>query len=246
MVISEALMQVFSGTMPHVVCSDRHVSNSNISLFSKPRRRCIQKSGSVLLQQKGIVRISGPRSRFYRVPKHKLSKSQIYCCQSAESVNRRTTAEENETWYVDNAKKLNAIGNVVNGPTVLGFQGAEQLQGEKEGTISSRSVRPSRKVTVDPIEEEAWKLLQESVVTYCGSPVGTIAARDPTCSDALNYDQVFIRDFIPSGVAFLLKGEYDIVRNFILHTLQLQVRVVLPPPKKKGSIHENHVFWYPD
>ncbi|GJS29934.1 alkaline/neutral invertase E, chloroplastic-like protein [Tanacetum coccineum] len=33
---------------------------------------------------------------------------------------------------------------------------------------------------------------------------------------------VFIRDFIPSGIAFLLKGEYDIVRNFILHTLQLQ------------------------
>ncbi|KAJ6938039.1 alkaline/neutral invertase E [Populus alba x Populus x berolinensis] len=33
---------------------------------------------------------------------------------------------------------------------------------------------------------------------------------------------VFIRDFIPSGIAFLLKGEYDIVRNFILYTLQLQ------------------------
>ncbi|GFP88815.1 alkaline/neutral invertase e chloroplastic [Phtheirospermum japonicum] len=51
---------------------------------------------------------------------------------------------------------------------------------------------------------------------------GTIAAKDPTSSDVLNYDQVFIRDFIPSGIAFLLKGDYDIVRNFILHTLQLQ------------------------
>lgn len=229
MVISEALVQVCSGTMPHVVCSDTHISKSNTSFFSKPRKRCIQKRGSVYLQQKGTVRVSGSRSGFYRVPEHKLSKLRICCCQSAESLNRPTTVEENETWYVDNARKLNAIGNVVNGPNVLGFQGVEQLQGEKEGAASSRSVRPSqierdslRKVTVDPIEEEAWKLLQESVVTYCGSPVGTIAARDPTCSDALNYDQVFIRDFIPSGVAFLLKGEYDIVRNFILHTLQLQ------------------------
>ncbi|MBA0558014.1 hypothetical protein Golob_015055, partial [Gossypium lobatum] len=62
----------------------------------------------------------------------------------------------------------------------------------------------------------------ESVVYYCGNPIGTIAASDTSSSSILNYDQVFIRDFIPSGIAFLLKGEYDIVRNFILHTLQLQ------------------------
>lgn len=72
------------------------------------------------------------------------------------------------------------------------------------------------------VEEEAWGLLRESVVRYCGSPVGTIAACDPNDACPLNYDQVFIRDFVPSGIAFLLKGEYDIVRNFILHTLQLQ------------------------
>ncbi|XP_062225569.1 neutral/alkaline invertase 3, chloroplastic-like [Phragmites australis] len=72
------------------------------------------------------------------------------------------------------------------------------------------------------VEDEGWELLQESVVRYCGSPVGTIAACDPDDASPLNYDQVFIRDFVPSGVAFLLKGEYDIVRNFILHTLQLQ------------------------
>ncbi|KAG0490710.1 hypothetical protein HPP92_007573 [Vanilla planifolia] len=72
------------------------------------------------------------------------------------------------------------------------------------------------------VDDEAWRLLQESIVHYCGTPVGTIAAKDPTDGNILNYDQVFIRDFIPSGIAFLLKGEYDIVRNFILHTLQLQ------------------------
>jgi Alkaline and neutral invertase len=73
-------------------------------------------------------------------------------------------------------------------------------------------------------EKEAWWLLNQSVVNYCGSPVGTLAANDPgLCNQMLNYDQVFIRDFVPSAIAFLLKGEGEIVRNFLLHTLQLQV-----------------------
>lgn len=72
-------------------------------------------------------------------------------------------------------------------------------------------------------EEEAWRLLRDSVVTYCDSPVGTMAAKDPTDTMPSNYDQVFIRDFVPSALAFLLKGESEIVRNFLLHTLQLQV-----------------------
>lgn len=72
-------------------------------------------------------------------------------------------------------------------------------------------------------EKEAWRLLKEAVVTYCGNPVGTMAANDPNDKMPLNYDQVFIRDFVPSALAFLLKGEGEIVRNFLLHTLQLQV-----------------------
>jgi hypothetical protein len=72
-------------------------------------------------------------------------------------------------------------------------------------------------------EREAWELLKSATVYYCGNPVGTIAANDPSDHSPLNYDQVFIRDFIPSAIAFLLKGEYDIVRHFILYTLQLQV-----------------------
>ncbi|XP_072953998.1 neutral/alkaline invertase 1, mitochondrial-like [Typha angustifolia] len=71
-------------------------------------------------------------------------------------------------------------------------------------------------------EKEAWRLLKRSVVSYCGSPVGTVAADDPAAGSQLNYDQVFIRDFVPSALAFLLKGETEIVRNFLLHTLQLQ------------------------
>ncbi|OIW17468.1 hypothetical protein TanjilG_22580 [Lupinus angustifolius] len=75
------------------------------------------------------------------------------------------------------------------------------------------------------VEKEAWKLLQEALVTYCDSPVGTVAAIDSSDQQqqqALNYDQVFIRDFVPSALAFLLKGEHAIVKNFLLRTLQLQ------------------------
>ncbi|KAI4374061.1 hypothetical protein MLD38_012104 [Melastoma candidum] len=72
------------------------------------------------------------------------------------------------------------------------------------------------------IEKEGWKLLEKAVVMYCGSPVGTMAANDPADKQPLNYDQVFIRDFVPSALAFLVKGESEIVKNFLLHTLQLQ------------------------
>lgn len=73
------------------------------------------------------------------------------------------------------------------------------------------------------IEKEAWKLLRGSIVNYCGNPVGTVAATDPADKLPLNYDQVFIRDFVPSALAFLLNDEGEIVKNFLLHTLQLQV-----------------------
>lgn len=72
------------------------------------------------------------------------------------------------------------------------------------------------------IEDEAWKLLRGAIVNYCGNPVGTVAANDPADKQPLNYDQVFIRDFAPSALAFLLNGEAEIVKNFLLHTLQLQ------------------------
>ncbi|KAJ6349900.1 hypothetical protein OIU78_006150 [Salix suchowensis] len=138
-------------------------------------------------------------------------------CQQAERVSGVTTEGGNGTWFVDGAKTLNLNG-AVNSPGVLELGDTQQLTSEKEELVEM----PSRKASVDPIEEEAWELLRDSVVYYCGSPIGTIAANDPTSSSVLNYDQVFIRDFIPSGIAFLLKGEYDIVRNFLLHTLQLQ------------------------
>lgn len=80
----------------------------------------------------------------------------------------------------------------------------------------------SRMREVSEVEKEAWELLRGAVVDYCGNPVGTVAASDPADSTPLNYDQVFIRDFVPSALAFLLNGEGEIVKNFLLHTLQLQ------------------------
>lgn len=67
------------------------------------------------------------------------------------------------------------------------------------------------------------ELLNTSILYYRGQPIGTIAAQDPTV-DALNYDQCFIRDFVPSALVFLMQGRTDIVRNFLIETLNLQSR----------------------
>jgi hypothetical protein len=93
-----------------------------------------------------------------------------------------------------------------------------------------------------PQEKEAWWLLNRAVVNYCGSAVGTVAANDPsTANHMLNYDQVFIRDFVPSAIAFLLRGESDIVKNFLLHTLQLQVSHIALPQLYPSSLYAKHV-----
>ncbi|KAL0314583.1 UNVERIFIED_CONTAM: putative alkaline/neutral invertase B [Sesamum angustifolium] len=76
-------------------------------------------------------------------------------------------------------------------------------------------------VETHPIVAEAWVSLQRSIVHFRGQPVGTIAALDHS-TEELNYDQVFVRDFVPSGLAFLMNGEPEIVKNFLLKTLRLQ------------------------
>ncbi|CAM8972208.1 unnamed protein product [Rhodiola kirilowii] len=72
-----------------------------------------------------------------------------------------------------------------------------------------------------PMVSEAWNALKRSLVLFRGQPVGTIAALDHS-SDELNYDQVFVRDFVPSALVFLMNGEPEIVKNFLLKTLRLQ------------------------
>jgi Alkaline and neutral invertase len=75
--------------------------------------------------------------------------------------------------------------------------------------------------TENDLIKEAWERLEKSIIYYQGQPVGTVAANDPNM-DALNYDQCFIRDFVPSALAFLMKGQSEIVRNFLKITLALQ------------------------
>ncbi|MCO5550693.1 hypothetical protein L7F22_004183 [Adiantum nelumboides] len=72
-----------------------------------------------------------------------------------------------------------------------------------------------------PMYAEAWECLRKSMVNFQGNPVGTIAASDHS-EEALNYDQVFVRDFVPSALAFLMNNEPEIVKNFLCKALRLQ------------------------
>ncbi|ERN13132.1 hypothetical protein AMTRI_Chr11g93660 [Amborella trichopoda] len=127
----------------------------------------------------------------------------------------------NGAWSPETAK--NDFSPELNGNSGLAF-GSQSPNSEKRETTLKSDYFGNESIDEreSAVEREAWDLLQAAMVNYCGSPIGTIAANDPTDPSILNYDQIFIRDFIPSGIAFLLKGEYEIVRNFILHTLQLQ------------------------
>ena len=79
----------------------------------------------------------------------------------------------------------------------------------------------SRRPSMSEGEAAAWQRLEQSIVHFRGEPVGTVASMDAE-SCAQNYDQVFTRDFFVSAVAFLLRGEYGIVRRFLTVTLDLQ------------------------
>ena len=73
----------------------------------------------------------------------------------------------------------------------------------------------------ETIEQQANRLLEESVIYYNKRPVGAVAASDSE-REALNYDQCFIRDFVPAALVFLIQGKTDIVYNFLIETVGLQ------------------------
>jgi|GEM_PF-1923181 len=56
-----------------------------------------------------------------------------------------------------------------------------------------------------------------------GRRVGVMAASDRELP-RLNYDQCFVRDFAVCASAFLLRGDTEIVRNFLVTVLRLQSR----------------------
>jgi hypothetical protein len=72
------------------------------------------------------------------------------------------------------------------------------------------------------IIDKAHQILDDSILYYKGKPVGTVAARDPEAPAALNYNDCFIRDFIPSALVFLTDGRTDIVHNFLETVLHLR------------------------
>ncbi|XP_024379100.1 neutral/alkaline invertase 3, chloroplastic isoform X2 [Physcomitrium patens] len=190
--------------------------------------------------------LAAPRCRHLssriHLPKHVVSASLRPCLRGLSSLEERTwtcklrekalrtTKRERYTSASDGHTCIRCEQNLAEQGRLLEFINAHNVTsglsveallngiGQKGSSAPSSFNAPVE----NALEKEAWDLLREAVVTYCGEPVGTIAAKDPTDPNPLNYDQVFIRDFIPSAVAFLLKGETEIVRNFLLHTLQLQ------------------------
>ena len=236
---SKAVFQVLSRAVPQTGYNDSLVNSSDLALHSQFRVKCIKKRSSrhrdfiecssmlqsrLRTQQFQWMGVSFHDYKTYSRPWWHTCK-----CQQAESVSGVTTGDGNGSRLVNDVETTNTLSNGMRAKHILEFEDvqAQQLKREKEvlaSNLTNGSIKGSfNTIDLNSIEEEAWDLLRESVVYYCGNPIGTIAAKDPTSSNVLNYDQVFIRDFIPSGIAFLLKGEYDIVRNFILYTLQLQV-----------------------
>ena len=68
--------------------------------------------------------------------------------------------------------------------------------------------------------ESAYELLNRSLIYYQGKPIGTAAACDERVV-AANYNECFVRDFVPSAIVFLLSGQHEIVRNFLVTVMQL-------------------------
>lgn len=76
-------------------------------------------------------------------------------------------------------------------------------------------------LVVDAVEQQAWNLLEKSITYYQNRPIGTITVCD-TSQAVLNFDHCFVRDFVSSALLFLIKGRYNIVRNFLEETVKLQ------------------------
>jgi len=70
---------------------------------------------------------------------------------------------------------------------------------------------------------EAWEKLEASILKCGEEPVGTVAAVPDSSVKLFNYGHCFIRDFVPSALAFLTKGRGKIVSNFLKQTLKLQI-----------------------
>ena len=67
----------------------------------------------------------------------------------------------------------------------------------------------------------AYQLLEDSIIYYQGKPVGTAAACDSS-PVAANYQECFVRDFVPSALVFMMGGRAEIVRNFLTTVMHIR------------------------
>jgi len=81
------------------------------------------------------------------------------------------------------------------------------------------------------IVNQAYQVLEQAVVHLRGEPVGTIASHDPA-APAPNYAEVFVRDFVPVGLVYLLDGRPEIVRNFLALVLDIRDQLETPDGHK--------------
>lgn len=224
----EAVLQVLSGASPCVNSFDRCLNISSSGVSSKFNVKYAKNKGIGYTELHNGLQNCWRVSAFHGVDRDSHGKTGTNRLKSGKCKCRKIERIDGLT--VDDGRQASFLNkSEPNVPNVQDFELDRQLKNGKGGFSSNDKLNASgsiintvHKVWAKSVEDKAWDLLRESIVYYCGNPVGTIAANDPNDSSILNYDQVFIRDFIPSGIAFLLKGEYDIVRNFILHTLQLQ------------------------
>lgn len=71
--------------------------------------------------------------------------------------------------------------------------------------------------------DQAHSILRDSVIYFNGLPAGTVAALD-TSTVRANYEQCFVRDFVPSALCFLFAGRYDIVASFLRIVLDIRIQ----------------------
>lgn len=73
--------------------------------------------------------------------------------------------------------------------------------------------------------QSALEILERSIMYYQGRPIGTLAAL-PSHTElaAANYEECFIRDFVPSALVFLINGKTEIVKNFLETVVKLRTR----------------------
>lgn len=82
--------------------------------------------------------------------------------------------------------------------------------------------------------DNAKKIVEKSIVYYRAEPVGTSAAVDPN-PVAANYEEVFVRDFVPSAIYFLMRGQTSIVRNFLREVMRLRGQQVVPQGHRRPT-----------